>query len=161
QSRPVCPGRKPWMVSDTRLALVNSLQIIVTDGGRKKAQGKKKTQAILSYFFLVPLSFRPGLAALVCRPDHDEAAVGTGNCALDQDGVVAGVDAANVRVADVAALTAVPSGHANALLGPAATAVTGIRGDAAVLPVALLDAVAAAQTLEVVSLHDAGEAAAL
>src|SRR5207245_39367 len=98
---------------------------------------------------------------LVGGSDHDQPAVGPGDGALNQDEVVVGVDAHHVEVADGDALGAVVAGHADALLGPAATAVARVRGDAAVLAVALLDAVAAAQAAEVVPLHVAGEAAAL
>src|SRR6516165_9933286 len=101
------------------------------------------------------------LSPLVRGPHHDQPAIGAGDGALHEHQVVVGVDADDGQVADGDALTAVLAGHADALLGPAATAVAGVGGDRAVLAVALLDAVAAAKAAEVVSLHDAREAAAL
>src|SRR5260370_10625193 len=98
---------------------------------------------------------------LVGGADEDQAAVGAGHGAADQDEVVLGVDAHHRQVADGDALGAVAPGHADALLGPTAAAVAGVGADRAALAVALLDAVAAAQALEVVPLHDACGAAAL
>src|SRR5262249_43998449 len=102
-----------------------------------------------------------GLVLLVGRADHDQAAVGAGHRALDQHDVVLGVDADDAQVPRGDALVAVLARHADALLGPAATAVAGVGRDTTALPVALLDAVAAAEAAEVVALHRAGEAAAL
>src|SRR5262249_58417957 len=78
-----------------------------------------------------------------------------------EEQVVLGVDPDEPEVPGGHGLVAVAPGHADAALGPAAAAVGGVGGDAAPLPVALLDAVAAAQALEVVPLHHAGGAAAL
>src|SRR5262249_18357304 len=99
--------------------------------------------------------------ALVRRADHDEPAVGAGDGAADEDEVVDRVDADHCQVADGDALVAVAPGHADAALGPTATAVGRVGANRAALAHALLDAVAGAEALVVVPLHDAGGAAAL
>src|SRR5262245_7634419 len=128
--------------------------VIVPDAS---GEWRAKTDRLLS---LLATRHSP-LPALVGRPDDDQPVGGARDGAADEDEVVLGVDADDVEVADGRARAAVAAGHADALLGAAAAAVAGVGGDAAVLAVALLDAVAAAQALEVVPLHVAGEAAAL
>src|SRR4051812_16473457 len=82
------------------------------------------------------------LTPLGRRPDHDEAAVEPGDRPANEHQVVFRVDADDVEVAGGDALVAVPAGHADALLRPAAAAVGGVRRDGAALPGPLLDAVA-------------------
>src|SRR5882724_2400596 len=96
------------------------------------------------------------LPLLVGRPDEDQAAVGAGDGAADQDEVLLGIDADHLEVAGGDALGAVAAGHALAALGAAAAAVAGVRADAARRAVVLLDAVAGRQAGEAVPLHDAG-----
>src|SRR5262249_1668824 len=98
---------------------------------------------------------------LVGRLDHDQAAIGPGDRSLDQDDMVFAVNSDYAEVADGDTFGAIMAGHADSLLWPAATAVAGIGGDATVLPVAFLDAVAAAQAAKIVPLHDTREATAL
>src|SRR6266542_5365286 len=92
---------------------------------------------------------------LVCGADEDEPTVGARDGAADEDEVVLGVDADDREVSDGDAFGTVAAGHAQALLGSAVAAVTGVRTDRAALPFALLDAVAGAEPAEVVPLDDA------
>src|SRR5262249_6349574 len=98
---------------------------------------------------------------LVCGSNQDEAAVGTGDRTLDKDNVILRIDPDYRQVAHGDASGAVMAGHADAALRPTATTVTRVGGNRAVLTIALLDAVTAAETLEVVPFHHAGEAAPL
>src|SRR5262245_33426389 len=75
--------------------------------------------------------------------------------------MIAAVEADDGQVSGGHPLVAVLAGHADALFRPAATAVARIRGDRPALPRPLLDAVAVAQTTEVVPLDRAGVAATL
>src|SRR5205807_6500312 len=81
--------------------------------------------------------------------------------AAHQHQMVLAVDLDNIEVAHRDPAVAVPSRGLVALLGPAATAVAGVRTNRAGGTVVLLDAVAGRQTVETVPLHGARGAAAL
>lgn len=100
------------------------------------------------------------LLDLVRRLNDDQAAIGSGDGALDQNDVVFGIDVDDVEVADRHLFGAVVAGHFLALLG---TAETSVRGQVRTTDraVNLFHAVAGAQALEVPALHGAGETAAL
>src|SRR5262245_49684577 len=104
---------------------------------------------------------RARLVLLVGWPDNDEAAVGAGDRAADEDDMVLGVDLDDVEVANGALGIAILAGGLVTFLGPAGAAIGGVRADRTARAMDFLGAVGGGQAMEIVALHDAGEAAAL
>src|SRR5262245_30735982 len=101
------------------------------------------------------------LVLLVRRPLHHQSAIRPRHGAAHENQVVFAVDLDDVEIADSALSIAVLPCRLVALLGTAAAAVAGHGADRAAGAVHLLGAVGGGQALEVMTLHDAGEAAAL
>src|SRR3954468_900003 len=98
------------------------------------------------------------LGPLHCVADENDAATGAGNGSLDQQQALLGVDALDREVQDGDALATHATGHAHALEDTA-----GGRGgaDGTRLAVVAVRTVRSGDTLEVVALHDTGEALTL
>src|SRR6478672_10023651 len=95
---------------------------------------------------------------LHCVADENDAATGTGDGALDQQQALLGVDGLHLEVQDGDALATHATGHAHALEDTA----RGRGGaDGTRLAVVAVRTVRSGDTLEVVALHDTGEALAL
>src|SRR5579883_1863733 len=85
----------------------------------------------LTAALLLCLIARPDSTFFVSRAHHDQAPVRTGDRAAHEQNIILAVHAHDLKVADGVAGIAVAPGHAFAPLGAAATAVAGVRADAA------------------------------
>src|SRR6478752_5051248 len=123
-----------------------------------RESGSSTEPAFLPLRSTTSIEVAMNLGPLHCVADENDAATSAGNGTLDQQQALLGVDGLDLEVQDGDTLATHATGHAHALEDTA-----GGRGgaDGARLAVVAVRTVRSGDTLEVVALHDTGEALTL